>query len=151
MWCRQRWDDGDFCCVSRWHPSTSPWQSLVCPAESTPLKATNVHPPPGRGFLGSPAMQGDWLGVGLPEGNYSLYHCATALARSPKSREVTDLMYAAKDLARQFPNEPVPLGIRNAPTKLMKDLGYGKDYKWEANHQTKDGFLPPAVQKHITS
>lgn len=88
--------------------------------------------------------------VGLPEGNYNLYHCATALARSPKSREVTDLMYEAKDLAKQFPNEPVPLGIRNAPTKLMKDLGYGKDYKWEANHKAKDGFLPEAVAKKLS-
>lgn len=87
--------------------------------------------------------------VGLPEVSYNLYHCATALARSPKSRETTDLMYAAKELATQFPNEPVPLGIRNAPTKLMKNLGYGEDYKWEANRQAKDGFLPASIQKHI--
>lgn len=87
--------------------------------------------------------------VGLPEGSYNLYHCATALARSPKSRDVTNLMYQAKELAARFPNEPVPLGIRNAPTKLMKDLGYGKDYKWEANHQAKDGFLPAVVKKYL--
>ena len=42
--------------------------------------------------------------VGLPEANYNLYHCAVALARSPKSREITDLMHAAKDLAKQFPD-----------------------------------------------
>lgn len=59
--------------------------------------------------------------VGMPESNYILYHTATALAKSAKSREVTDLMYKSKELANKFPNEPVPLHIRNAPTKLMKD------------------------------
>lgn len=84
--------------------------------------------------------------IGLPEANYNLYHCATALARSQKSRETTDLMNEAKALARQFPNSPVPLHIRNAPTKLMKDLGYGKDYKWKAGFQHKKGFLPEEIK-----
>ena len=84
--------------------------------------------------------------VGLPEANYNLYHCAVALARSPKSREITDLMYAAKDLAKQFPDAPVPLHIRNAPTKLMKDLGYGKDYKWQAGFRHEKGFLPDEIR-----
>lgn len=83
--------------------------------------------------------------VGLPEANYNLYHCATALARSPKSREITDLMYAAKDLAKKYPDAPVPLHIRNAPTKLMKDLGYNKDYKWQADFKHDKGFLPPDI------
>ena len=84
--------------------------------------------------------------IGLPEANYNLYHCATALARSQKSRETTDLMNEAKALARQFPNSPVPLHIRNAPTKLMKDLGYGKDYKWKAGFQHEKGFLPEEIE-----
>ena len=84
--------------------------------------------------------------VGLPEANYNLYHCAVALARSPKSREITDLMHAAKDLAKQFPDAPVPLHIRNAPTKLMKDLGYGKAYKWQAGFQHEKGFLPDEIK-----
>ena len=84
--------------------------------------------------------------VGLPEANYNLYHCAVALARSPTSREITDLMHAAKDLAKQFPDAPVPLHIRNAPTKLMKDLGYGKDYKWQAGFQHEKGFLPDEIK-----
>ncbi len=83
--------------------------------------------------------------IGLPEANYNLYHCATALARSSKSREIADLMYQAKDLAKKFPNAAVPLHIRNAPTKLMKDLGYGKDYKWEANFKHEKGFLPKEI------
>lgn len=83
--------------------------------------------------------------VGLPEANYNLYHCATALARSEKSREITDLMYNAKDLARRYPDSQVPLHIRNAPTKLMKDLGYNKDYKWEAGFEPTKGFLPEEI------
>ena len=83
--------------------------------------------------------------VGLPEASYNLYHCAVALARSAKSREVTDLMHQAQDLAGKYPNSPVPLHIRNAPTKLMKDLGYAKDYKWQANFKHDKGFLPEEI------
>ncbi len=83
--------------------------------------------------------------VGMPESNYMLYHCATALARSEKSREITDLMHTAKALAQKYPDAPVPLHIRNAPTKLMKDLGYGKDYKWQADFKHSKGFLPSDI------
>ena len=83
--------------------------------------------------------------VGLPEAGYNLYHCAIALARSKKSREATDLMYEAKDLAIRFPDSPVPLHIRNAPTKLMKDLGYNKGYEWQADFKPKEGFLPDEI------
>lgn len=85
--------------------------------------------------------------VGLPEANYNLYHCATALARSPKSREITDLMQAAKDLAKRYPHSQVPLHLRNAPTRLMKDLGYGKDYKWQADFRHDKGFLPDDISQ----
>lgn len=84
--------------------------------------------------------------VGMPESNYMLYHTATALARSNKSREVTELMHAAKDLAKRYPDAQVPLHLRNAPTKLMKDLGYNKDYKWEADFKHKKGFLPDEIK-----
>ena len=84
--------------------------------------------------------------VGLPEANYNLYHCAVALARSPKSREITDLMTEAKVLAKQYADSPVPLHIRNAPTKLMKDLGYGKGYKWQADFKHSKGFLPDDIK-----
>lgn len=87
--------------------------------------------------------------VGLPEANYNLYHCATALARSEKSREITNLMYAAKELAKKHPDAPVPLHVRNAPTKLMKDLGYGKDYQWQAGFEPEKGFLPDELKDEI--
>lgn len=84
--------------------------------------------------------------IGLPEAEINLSHCAATLAKSPKSRESYDAWGKAKAAAQAYPDLPVPLGLRNAPTKLMKDLGYGKNYKWEANHQAKDGFLPPELQ-----
>ncbi len=80
--------------------------------------------------------------VGMPESSYILFHVATALAKSEKSRQTTDAMHHAQQLAKQYPDAPVPLHLRNAPTKLMKDIGYGKDYKWEADFKPGNGFLP---------
>jgi putative ATPase len=84
--------------------------------------------------------------IGMPEAQYNLYHCATALARSAKSRETTDLMHHAQQLAEHYPDEPVPLHLRNAPTKLMKDLEYNKGYEWKADFKHEKGFLPEALQ-----
>ncbi len=83
--------------------------------------------------------------IGMPECQYNLFHCATILAKAPKSREVAGAMMQAQAAAKQYPDLAVPLGLRNAPTKLMKDLGYGEGYKWQANFQAKEGFLPPAL------
>ncbi len=83
--------------------------------------------------------------IGMPEANYTLFHTAAALAKSQKSREVADLMYQAKALAKQYPDSQVPLHLRNAPTKLMKDLGYNEGYKWEADFKHKKGFLPDDI------
>jgi putative ATPase len=80
--------------------------------------------------------------VGMPESSYILFHVATALAKSEKSRQTTNAMNRAQALAKQYPDSPVPLHLRNAPTKLMKDLGYAKDYKWEADFKHNKGFLP---------
>jgi putative ATPase len=80
--------------------------------------------------------------VGMPESNYILFHVATALAKSEKSRATSDAMHKAQQLAKQYPDAPVPLHLRNAPTKLMKDLDYGKGYKWEADFKHEKGFLP---------
>jgi putative ATPase len=83
--------------------------------------------------------------IGMPECEYNLYHCATVLAKCEKSRVVADAMYKAKQAARDNPDLPVPLHLRNAPTKLMKDLGYSKGTKWEANFKHPKGFLPPEL------
>lgn len=83
--------------------------------------------------------------IGLPECQYNLYHCATVLAKAEKSRVVADAMARAIATAREYPDLPVPLHLRNAPTKLMKELGYNKGYKWEAGFHHEAGFLPPEI------
>lgn len=83
--------------------------------------------------------------IGMPEAQYVLYHVAAALAKSKKSRQTTDAMGRAKDLAKRYPDSQVPLHLRNAPTKLMKDLGYNQDYEWKADFKHKSGFLPDDV------
>lgn len=84
--------------------------------------------------------------LGMPESNYVLFHVATALAKSKKSRETTDAMGRAKQLAREYPDEPVPLHLRNAPTKLMKELGYSENYEWKADFKHEKGFLPETLK-----
>jgi len=83
--------------------------------------------------------------IGMPECQYSLFHCAAVLAKAEKSRVVADAMAGALAAAKQYPDLPVPLTLRNAPTKLMKDLGYNKDYKWQAGFKADGGFLPPEL------
>ncbi|HSW79870.1 MAG TPA: replication-associated recombination protein A, partial [Candidatus Saccharimonadales bacterium] len=83
--------------------------------------------------------------IGMPECQYNLYHCATILAKTKKSREVADAMSAAQRTARENPDLAVPLHLRNAPTKLMKDLGYNKGYDWKPGFKHESGFLPPEL------
>lgn len=85
--------------------------------------------------------------IGMPECQYNLFHCAMVLAKAPKSREAADAMSAAQAMARQHPDLPVPLHLRNAPTKLMKELGYNKGYKWQANFKHNKGFLPDEISE----
>jgi putative ATPase len=67
--------------------------------------------------------------IGMPECEYNLYHCAIVLAKCKKSRIVANAMNKAKQAAQDNPDLPVPLHLRNAPTQLMKDLGYQKGYE----------------------
>lgn len=84
--------------------------------------------------------------IGMPECQYNLFHCAAALAKAEKSRATADAMQKALQTAKDYPELPVPLHLRNAPTKLMKDLGYNKGYKWQANFQHDAGFLPDEIK-----
>jgi putative ATPase len=84
--------------------------------------------------------------LGYPEANYPLFHCAYVLSKAKKSREVTDKMNEAMNLAREYPDKPVPLHLRNASTKLNKDLGYAKGTKWEADFKHPKGFMPNGVE-----
>ncbi len=76
--------------------------------------------------------------LGSPEGELAVAEAVVYLATAPKSNRVYEAWDRALDAAREHPNEPVPLHIRNAPTGLMKDLGYGKGYKYD--HAKEDGL-----------
>ena len=78
--------------------------------------------------------------LGSPEGELALAEAAVYLATAPKSNRVYMAWGAALDAAREYPAELVPLHIRNAPTSLMKELGYGKGYHYA--HDVPDAYLP---------
>jgi putative ATPase len=75
--------------------------------------------------------------IGMPEAQLILSHICLYLATAKKSRATTNALAKAKAAVYEFPNEPVPLHLRNAPTKLMKELNYGKNYTWS------DDFVGP--------
>ena len=87
--------------------------------------------------------------VGLPEGGIILSHVTVALCRAKKSRESYDEWMAASRLAEQFPDSPIPLSIRNGVTKLMRNLGYGEGYKWQAGYHQPGSYLPDDAQSFI--
>ena len=78
--------------------------------------------------------------LGSPEGELALAEAAVYLATAPKSNRVYVAWGAALDAARRSPAAPVPLHIRNAPTALMRDLGYGAGYQYA--HDAPDAFVP---------
>jgi putative ATPase len=78
--------------------------------------------------------------LGSPEGELALAEAAVYLATAPKSNRVYQAWGAALALAKETPAEPVPLHIRNAPTRLMKELGYGKDYQYA--HAFPEAYIP---------
>ena len=80
--------------------------------------------------------------VGLPEGDLALAQAAVYLATAPKSNALYAGYGKVKQAIGQSGTLPVPLHIRNAPTRLMKELGYGKDYKYA--HDFEDAFVPQA-------
>ena len=87
--------------------------------------------------------------IGWPEGRILLAEATVYLATSPKSNSAYEGINTALDLVRRTGNLPVPLHLRNAPTKLMKQLGYGKDYKYAhayEGHFVKQQFLPDEAQ-----
>jgi putative ATPase len=80
--------------------------------------------------------------VGMPESGIILSHVVCALAKAKKSRQSYDAWVRAQSLAAKSPNLPTPIWLRNAPTKLMKDLGYGKGQRWEAGFHLDKNYLP---------
>lgn len=87
--------------------------------------------------------------IGWPEGRIPLAEATVYLATSPKSNSAYEGINSALEVVRQTGNLPVPLHLRNAPTKLMKQLGYGKDYKYAHAYQgnfVKQQFLPDDLE-----
>jgi len=85
--------------------------------------------------------------IGMPEGFYPLAHATLYLATAPKSNSVGRAYKAALDDVEQTRNEPVPLNLRNAPTGLMRELGYGSGYRYAHDDYAfagASGDLPPA-------
>ncbi len=88
--------------------------------------------------------------IGWPEGRIPLAECAVYLACSPKSNSAYLGIGRALDLVRKTGNQPVPLHLRNAPTKLMADLGYSDGYKYAHDYPSnfvRQQFLPDALQE----
>jgi putative ATPase len=87
--------------------------------------------------------------IGMPEAQLILAHIVIYLASAKKSRAVPNALGKAMAAAKEYPNEPIPLHLRNAPTKLMKELDYGKNYTWSENYvgpKNGESFLPEKVK-----
>jgi putative ATPase len=87
--------------------------------------------------------------IGMPESRIILSQCATYLACSPKSNAAYAAINKAMEVVKNTGNLSVPLDIRNAPTKLMKDLGYGESYKYAHNYDlnfVSQEFLPKGIE-----
>lgn len=86
--------------------------------------------------------------IGMPEGRIILSQTTIYLATSPKSNSAYEAINRALALAKETGHQPVPLHLRNAPTKLMKQLGYGADYKYAHEYQgnfVEQEFMPEAL------
>lgn len=90
--------------------------------------------------------------IGWPESRIILSEAAIYLATSPKSNSVIMAIDEAQEIVRKEGDLPVPLHIRNAPTKLMKNIGYGRDYKYAHSYSGNfiaDNFLPSEIKGTI--
>jgi putative ATPase len=87
--------------------------------------------------------------IGMPESQLILAYTVLYLATARKSRAVPNALGAAKAAVYEFPGESIPLHLRNAPTKLMKQLGYAKGYQWSAGYvgpTQGQSFLPEKLK-----
>jgi len=90
--------------------------------------------------------------IGWPEARIVLSQVTIYLATSPKSNSAYQAINDAQELVKKSGDLPVPLHIRNAPTKLMKDLGYGKNYKYAHSYEgnfVNQEFLPDEIKDSI--
>lgn len=88
--------------------------------------------------------------IGTPECSVNLAQAVVYMAKSKKSNKLYEAYQKVQEDIKKFPNEPVPLHLRNAPTNLMKNLGYGKGYKYSPKFDYKDeqDYLPDKIRGH---
>ena len=84
--------------------------------------------------------------VGMPESGIILSHVAVVLAKCKKNRDSYNGWAKAQALAHNSMGLPVPIHLRNAPTKLMKELGFGEGQKWEAGFHLNKSYLPDEIK-----
>jgi putative ATPase len=102
-----------------------------------------------RGLSISLAAKDAYDFLGSPEGELAIAEAIVYLATAPKSNKVYSAWGEAQQAARAHPAAPVPLHIRNAPTRLMKDIGYGDGYRYdhaEGGHAAGQQYLPDALK-----
>jgi putative ATPase len=89
--------------------------------------------------------------IGMPECTVNLAQVVAYLARAPKSNALYTAYGVVKKDVYEFSNEPVPIHLRNAPTKLMKELGYGKEYKYNPDYSepVDQAYLPERLSTRI--
>lgn len=91
--------------------------------------------------------------IGMPECNVVLAQCVAYLAHAPKSNALYVAYGRVQKDIEEHPNEPVPVHLRNAPTRLMKNLAYGKDYKYTPDFddpkEAEQDYLPEALKDRI--
>ncbi|KAK7692715.1 hypothetical protein QCA50_004348 [Cerrena zonata] len=85
--------------------------------------------------------------IGMPECRINLAHLITYLSEAPKSTRAYEAYARAEEAAKANPTLPVPMMVRNAPTRLMKDLGYGTEYHYNPNykHPVTNEYMPPEL------
>ncbi|MEJ2048871.1 MAG: replication-associated recombination protein A, partial [Calditrichota bacterium] len=90
--------------------------------------------------------------IGMPESKIILSQVAAYLATTPKSNAAIMAINKAIEDVKKYPDLPVPLNLRNAPTSLLADLGYGKDYHYAHDfpgHFIREKYLPDEIKDHI--
>ncbi|KAI0271637.1 hypothetical protein BC834DRAFT_860525 [Gloeopeniophorella convolvens] len=117
---------------------------VVCASEDIGMADAQALP------LAMAALQACQV-IGMPECRINLAHVVTYLSEAPKSTRALEGYNRALELAKQDMTLPVPLQMRNAPTGLMKDLGYAKDYKYQPDfaHPVTNEYLPLQIREEV--
>ncbi|KAH9964563.1 P-loop containing nucleoside triphosphate hydrolase protein [Russula dissimulans] len=114
---------------------------VVCASEDIGMADPHALP------LAMAALQACQV-IGMPECRINLAHVVTYLSEAPKSTRALEGYNRVVELAEQDMTLPVPISLRNAPTRLMKELGYGEEYKYQPQyvHPVTNEYLPPQIR-----